>query len=154
MPSMNLNNIKRRIIIEKISWARRESNPGPLGTKRECYPWRYGSCISQSNRFKCEECHARLTPRVTKPFQSSSFVPRHEPEKMKDFDLKNSQWSLDKKKVLVLVSMDLMFLAFLYLAAWNVVSLPRRLRFRLALSNRKTKGRGTSCSLVATTSTC
>ena len=34
--------------------------------------------------------------------------------------------------------MDLIFLAFLYLAARNVVALPRRLRFRLALSIRKT----------------
>ena len=54
------------------------------------------------------------------------------------FKKKLSQWSLEKKKVQVLVSMDLIFLAFLYLAARNVVPLPWQLRLRLALSIRKT----------------
>ena len=69
MPSINLINIKRKILREKNSWERQESNLGPLGVKRERYPLcsaaslnldsaalmpSYSSLFSFSIRFKPE----------------------------------------------------------------------------------------------------
>ena len=43
VPSINHSNAKRQILAEKNSWECWESNPGPLGAKRKCYPLCYAA---------------------------------------------------------------------------------------------------------------